>query len=735
MKRKFFIILFSGIIGLGVSGGVLFFLIGNNSATALTSSNVCGRTFTSGGVTASANDWCTNCPDGPYDFCDGNTHYRFSCKSGGFMGAFCDCDTASGGYEVCPGGCASWNCSKGYGCFGGSCNTSGTQTKTCAQLGEWCQSGYTCDLVDYTSQVNDPADKNSHPSQICCSKGRCKSPESNNGTCKAYCQAKGYAGGKCYIGATPPDSGACDSPSNGEWAFCSASQWRQWENGGVWGTGCILPLNCWCAKCINNDSRCAPKTKKCGDLGGAWCPPGQICSSPPKNSEVTDNTEKSQYINQGYTCCVGSCLGMPPPPTFKKCGDLGGVWCSSGQTCSGTNKNSEVTNTTEKSQYINQGYTCCVGSCSAPQPKTCAQLKSGAKCCTSGKVCSSGIISGATDCTECCESIANCVSGCALRCNDSDGPGQVWDVKGTCKEGSTCAGLTTKGTDSCSTDGKTLTEWYCDGTSCKSTTHDCSPDTCSSGKCVTATSPTCGNGTIDSGEQCDGSLGSKTCKDFGFEKPEGLKCKSDCTFDTSGCSGTVPPPETNCPSLDGLTAPGITISGFSWDTSGGQCQFRWNEKVIPGFPSMASHISIPYEWMVTAGFPSNLTATDDVKGILDKWYQLSFINNRLRYRVKYGADHPKLNEILSILSSASGGICEGSNICDLIKKLISEEPLKALDLKLVMHSYNELKIQRAMVECVLSGRCPPHTYGTWGYLLLGKCTPWGACSWPEKVQL
>jgi hypothetical protein len=159
---------------------------------------------------------------------------------------------------------------------------------------------------------------------------------------------------------------------------------------------------------------------------------------------------------------------------------------------------------------------------------------------------------------------------------------------------------------------------------------------------------------------------------------------------------------------------------------------------------MASNIAVPYEWMIAAGFPSKLNAANpsEVRKVLDEWHQLSFINNRLRYRAKYITDHQNLGEILSILSSPTGGICSGTGICDMIRKLMSEEPLKALDLKLVIFSYNELKLHRAMTECVLAGRCPPHTYGSWGYLLLGKCPTWkGAdakpadCYWPEQMQI
>jgi cysteine-rich repeat protein len=45
----------------------------------------------------------------------------------------------------------------------------------------------------------------------------------------------------------------------------------------------------------------------------------------------------------------------------------------------------------------------------------------------------------------------------------------------------------------------------------------------------------CGDGVVRCGEACDGAdLGGKTCKDFGFANPVGLKCTS-CQLDKSGC--------------------------------------------------------------------------------------------------------------------------------------------------------------------------------------------------------
>ena len=48
----------------------------------------------------------------------------------------------------------------------------------------------------------------------------------------------------------------------------------------------------------------------------------------------------------------------------------------------------------------------------------------------------------------------------------------------------------------------------------------------------------CGNGLINTGEQCDGSnLAGATCKSIGY-KTGTLSCSSTCRFDTSGCSGS-----------------------------------------------------------------------------------------------------------------------------------------------------------------------------------------------------
>jgi len=94
---------------------------------------------------------------------------------------------------------------------------------------------------------------------------------------------------------------------------------------------------------------------------------------------------------------------------------------------------------------------------------------------------------------------------------------------------------------------------------------------------------TCGNGTRDPGEQCDGAdLGGETCVSRGF--PGGaLACHADCTFDTSGC--------TSAPCGDGLVAAGEVcdpggIAGSPPNLGGKTCQSL-------GFPAGGSLTCLP----------------------------------------------------------------------------------------------------------------------------------------------
>ena len=138
MKKTFFIFFLTSLLG-------LFF--GTASLAAIAEPAICDSSFQdSSGQLFSSDDWCTDCPDGPYDFCKTGTHYHFGCKSEGLFGMFCSCDEGNAWYEYCPGGCSNWDCNQGQTsppCIGGSCSLGPSCTPNgCNQQ---CPTGCTVD--------------------------------------------------------------------------------------------------------------------------------------------------------------------------------------------------------------------------------------------------------------------------------------------------------------------------------------------------------------------------------------------------------------------------------------------------------------------------------------------------------------------------------------------------------------------------------------------------------------
>lgn len=98
--------------------------------------------------------------------------------------------------------------------------------------------------------------------------------------------------------------------------------------------------------------------------------------------------------------------------------------------------------------------------------------------------------------------------------------------------------------------------------------------TCVGHQCGTST--TCGNGTVEAGEQCDGSnLNGQTCQSLGYSGGT-LACNSgSCTFNTSGCT-TAPPP---APTALQASAVSYSEVDLSWtDTSSNETGFKVDRK-------------------------------------------------------------------------------------------------------------------------------------------------------------
>jgi len=105
-----------------------------------------------------------------------------------------------------------------------------------------------------------------------------------------------------------------------------------------------------------------------------------------------------------------------------------------------------------------------------------------------------------------------------------------------CGTGPTCGNNTAETGETC--DGTDLNGASCTDFGFTGGTLACN-STCDgydTSGCTTSTGPVCGNGIIETGEDCDsGNLGGATCSSLGFSGGT-LSCSSSCTYDTSACT-------------------------------------------------------------------------------------------------------------------------------------------------------------------------------------------------------
>lgn len=121
-------------------------------------------------------------------------------------------------------------------------------------------------------------------------------------------------------------------------------------------------------------------------------------------------------------------------------------------------------------------------------------------------------------------------------------------------------------------------------------------------ECPNSCTLSCGNGTADAGEECDGAdLNGETCTSQGFDSGQ-LECDNDCTFDLSACTvecgnGTVHSSE-GCD--DDNTTDGDGCSATCEVEDNWECQ---------GSPSVCN--PIPYDALVGGGSHVCAHRTDD----------------------------------------------------------------------------------------------------------------------------
>jgi hypothetical protein len=165
-----------------------------------------------------------------------------------------------------------------------------------------------------------------------------------------------------------------------------------------------------------------------------------------------------------------------------------------------------------------------IGGCIRSGSSKCGDLM-----CPSGTTCMGDNVCVDTDLVAACEQLAN-----GATCNVAGLPPATC-AAGIC-QASRCGDGRVTGGEKC--DGSDMHAHTCEtegfytstgnGLAC---TSDCKLDT-------SACSGSCGDGIKNGPELCDGNdLGGATCFQVGFYASAGLKCKADCTFDVSTCTG------------------------------------------------------------------------------------------------------------------------------------------------------------------------------------------------------
>jgi hypothetical protein len=152
------------------------------------------------------------------------------------------------------------------------------------------------------------------------------------------------------------------------------------------------------------------------------------------------------------------------------------------------------------------------------------------------------------------------------------------------------------------------------------------------GGCVPNPPETCGNGTIESPESCDGAnLGAATCTSLGYASGA-LACTAGCGFNTAGCTpypasmcgnGTIESPEScDGSNLGGATCAGLGYIGGTLNCTDG-CGYGVSLCVPAAFP--ASGQATAYTADKNDGIPGPVAVPDD--GILRPGSQLTYLDN------------------------------------------------------------------------------------------------------------
>ena len=308
----------------------------------------------------------------------------------------------------------------------------------------------------------------------CCSGGTCTTPSTTAcGTAGASCVSCGSTADGCSAG------GACTC---GGATACASGQVCS-------GGKCICDSSSCSTGCCQGNT-CQPGTdpSACGAAGGmcSTCPTGQTC-----NGGACSGCNSTSCPNG---CCSGSTCN--DPTSSMACGTAGASCTNCGTTADG---------------------------CSASGSCTCG----GATACATGQECTGGKCAcDATSCpTGCCQNNL-CTTPSSMACGTGGGSctncgttGDGCSATGscTCGGGKACGSGQVCSGGKCVCDAASCPTGCCLGNACEpgNTTAACGPaggtcqvcatgDTCTGNACVPPP-PVCGDGILETGEQCDDS--------------------------------------------------------------------------------------------------------------------------------------------------------------------------------------------------------------------------------------
>ncbi|MBI1934906.1 hypothetical protein HYS31_00550 [Candidatus Woesearchaeota archaeon] len=293
-----------------------------------------------------------------------------------------------------------------------------------------------------------------------------------------------------------------------------------------------------CSGCKINTTSCQAKTAKCGD--GIKNQLNEDCDDPDLQGKTCQSFGyKSSSGNLKCTGCIYDISACIPDENKPRCGDSIVQKPNNADVNEQCDKANLDSKTCTSFDAYNGGDLGCrsdctfdYSKCTPINPPTCQDgtinqnIEECDKTDLKGNTCKSlGYLSGELKCTTSCiyDTSACIPDENKPRCGDSivQKPNNA-DVNEQCDkanlDGKTCSMF----------DSYTAGQIACKG-DCTFNYADCT------------TTPRCGDGAINAGEQCDGSnLDSKNCKSFNYAGGT-LKCKStDCQFDFSQCDQPSP---------------------------------------------------------------------------------------------------------------------------------------------------------------------------------------------------